>query len=137
MLICAHACGEHCTSLQVTASLQVETRPTNYSQKKVDTLVKMYLDAYGKSHTRIYLMFQHHAMSLSHLSSLLSPPCHPRLFCVMLTSYQGCVGGGKRGLVHTVCACASCVREQDFVNSRLLNGMNMRAKNADSTFLSV
>jgi len=44
------------------------------------------------------------------------------------------VGGGKRGLVYTVCACASCVREltvKDFVNSRLQNGMNMRDKNAD------
>ena len=57
-----------------------------------------------------------------------------------VASYPGRVGGGKRGLVYTVCACASCVREltvKDFVNSRLLNGMNMRAKNADFTFLSV
>ena len=57
-----------------------------------------------------------------------------------LASYPGCVGGGKRGLVYTVCACASCVREltvKDFVNSRLLNRMNMLAKNADFTFLSV
>ena len=58
----------------------------------------------------------------------------------ILASYPGRVGGGKHGLVYTVCACTSCVRERtvkDFVNSRLLNGMNMRAKNADFTFLSV
>ena len=42
----------------------------------------------------------------------------------------------KRVVVYTVCACAPCFREltvKDFVNSLLLNGLNMRARNADFT----
>ena len=54
----------------------------------------------------------------------------------ILASYPGRVGGEKRRPGYTVCACAPCVREltvKDVVNSLLLNGLNMRARNADFT----